>query len=117
MLTRSFIKSFLLIQPKNLSGLSDGMKDGLSEIITKRQMTIQEPTEDEKERIRTRFKYSLKKLSHYDLMIEIFKKLKVGKKYQDKLLQATQQMDMIESDEETLTEFIKDNYKYINKEE
>jgi superfamily I DNA and RNA helicase len=117
MLTRSFIKSFLLIQPKSLSGLSDGMKDGLSEIITKRQMTIQEPSEEEKERIRTRFKYSLKKLSHYDLMIEIFKKLKVGKKYQDKLLQATQQMDMIESDEETLTEFIKDNYKYINKEE
>jgi superfamily I DNA and RNA helicase len=113
MLTRSFIKSFLLIQPKERSGLTEGMKGGLSTIINQNQMIIQEPSEEEKEKIRTRFKYSLKKLSHYDLMMEIFKKLKVIKKHQDKLLQATQQMDMIESDEETLTEFIKDNLKYI----
>lgn len=113
MLTRSFIKSFLLIQPKAQSGLTDEMFEGLKHIVTKRQMIIQEPSEAEIKKIRTRFKYSLKKLSHYDLMMEIFKNLKVDKKYQDKLLQATQQMDMIESDEETLTEFIKDNLKYI----
>ncbi len=113
MLTRSFIKSFLLVQPKNLSGLTDGMINGLKTIITQNQMIIEEPSEEEKKTIRTRFKYSLKKLSHYDLMMEIFKKLKVDKKYQQKLLDAVQQMDMIESDEETLREFIKDNLKYI----
>lgn len=113
MLTRSFLKSFFVTQPGNKSGLTSGMQEGLNHIISQKEMVIQEPSEDEKEKIRTRFKYSLKKLSHYDLMMEIFKELSVEKKYQDKLLQATQQMDMIESDQLTLKEFIQDNLKYI----
>ncbi len=113
MLTRSFLKSFFVTQPGDKSGLTIGMKEGLRHIISQKEMVIQEPSVEEKEKIRTRFQYSLKKLSQYDLMMEIFKELKVEKKYQDKLLQATQQMDMIESDQLTLKEFIKDNLKYI----
>lgn len=113
MLTRSFIKSFFLTQPGNKSGLTAGMQEGLEHIVLEKEMVIQEPTEIEKEKIRTRFKYSLKKLSHFDLMMEIFKELKIEKKYQDKLLQATQQMDMIESDQLTLKDFVKDNLKYV----
>lgn len=113
MLTRSFIKSFLLIPGNAQSGLTEGMKIGLKEIITKKQMVIEEPTEDEKKRIRTSFEYRLKKISHYELMMGIFKNLKVPKKFHDKLFQATQQFDILESDEETLTEFVKDNLKYI----
>ena len=113
MLTRSFIKSFLVIPDNKQSGLTEGMKVGLKEIITNKHMVIQEPTEAEKKKIRTSFEYRLKKMSHYELMMVIFKKLKVEKKLHDKLFQATQQFDMIESDEETLTEFVKDNLKYI----
>jgi len=113
MLTRSFIKSFFVIPESPKSGLTQGMKLGLKEIITKKQMVILEPSESEKKKIRTRFEYRLKKLSHYDLMMEVFKKLKVEQKYHDKLFQATQQFDMAESDIETLTEFVKDNLKYI----
>lgn len=115
MLTRSFLKSFFVTQPGSKSGLTNGMQEGLNHIISHKEMVIQEPSEEEKEKIRTRFKYSLKKLSHFDLMMEIFKELKVEKKYQDKLLQATQQMDMIESDQLTLKEFIQDNLKYIKR--
>jgi superfamily I DNA and RNA helicase len=113
MLTRSFIKSYLVVPEAAQSGLTEGMKVGLRNIITQKEMIIDEPSEKEKDKIRTRFKYSLKKISHFDLMMEIFKKLKIDKKYQDKLLAATQQMEMIESDEETLIEFIKDNLKYV----
>jgi superfamily I DNA and RNA helicase len=113
MLTRSFVRSFLLIPANKDSGLTDGMREGLKEIITNKQMIIDEPSAAEKERIRTRFQYSLKKLSHYDLMMEIFKKLRVDKKFHERLFAMTQQMDLIESDEETLTEFIKDNLKYL----
>ena len=112
MLTRSFIKSYFLV-PSKESGLTKGMKDGLKEIFDSKQMIIKEPSEQEKEKIRTRFRYSLKKISHYDLMINIFKSLKIEKKFHDKLLRATQHLDMIESDEETLVEFVKDNFKYI----
>ena len=112
MLTRSFIKSFLLTQPKSLT---TGMKSSLQEIIDKNQMVIQEPTTAEKVKIQTRFKNSLRKLSHYELMQKIFKKLKVEKQYHDKLFQLTQQMDMLESDEETLIGFIRSNLTYIKK--
>jgi len=98
--------------PKNLT---EDMESGLKEIIVNKQMVIKEPTEKEKEKIRTRFKYSLRKLSHYELMQKIFKELAVEKQLHDKLFQLTQQMDMLESDEETLREFIKDNLKYVKK--
>lgn len=113
MLTRSFIKTYLVVPEKTESGLTRGMFDGLKDIISKKEMIIDEPSEAEKKRIRTRFKYNLKKMSYYDLMITIFKKLKIEKKYQDKLFTVTQQLDMIDSDEETLTDFVKDNFKYI----
>jgi len=113
MLTRSFIKSFLLIPAIKSSGLTDGMKSGLKDIVMNRQMVIVEPSEAEKKKIRTRFETRLKKESHYDIMMSIFKKLKVDKKYYDKLFQTTQNFDMIENDEETLTDFVKDTLKYI----
>lgn len=113
MLTRSFIKSFFLIPNTKNSGLTQGMKDGLNDILTKKQMIIEEPSEQEKARIRTRFKTRLKNMSHYDIMLKIFEDLKVNKKHHNKILQATQQFDMIESDYETLKEFVNDNLKYI----
>lgn len=113
MLTRSFIKSFLLIPDTPKSGLTGEMKTALSEINEHKQMIIDEPSDDEKKNIRTRFEYRIKRMSHYDMMMEIFQKLKIDKKYHDKLFQATQQLDMIESDEETLTEFVRDNIKYL----
>lgn len=113
MLTRSFIKSFFVTQSGSKSGLTEEMQAGLEHIISHKEMIIQEPSEKEKETIRTRFKYSLKKLSHFDLMMEIFKELKVEKRYQETLLQTTQQMDMIESDQITLKEFVNDNLKYL----
>lgn len=112
MLTRSFIKSFLLVAG-NQSGLTEGMKLGLRNIINQKQMIIDEPSDAEKEKIRTRFKYSLKKLSHYDLMMEIFKKLKVEKMYQEKLISLTMQMDMIDEDEETLIDFVTHNIRFL----
>lgn len=113
MLTRSFIKSFFLTQPSHISGLNQAMKDGLAHIVSNQEMVIKEPSDKEKELIQTRFKYSLKKHSHFDLMIAIFKELKIEKKYQENLLQAARKMGMMESDGETLKEFVIDNMKYL----
>ena len=114
MLTRSFIKSYLVIPENDESGLTEGMKEGLQEIINKKEMIVTEPTDKEKELIRTRFESKVAKMSHYDLMISIFKKLKIDKKYHQKLLTATHQLDMVEKDEETLIEWVRDNSKYLN---
>jgi protein associated with RNAse G/E len=67
----------------------------------------------EKETIQTRFKSELVKISHFDLMMQIFKELRIEKVYHEKLLHATQQMGMLESERSTLKEFVKDNLKYI----
>jgi superfamily I DNA and RNA helicase len=112
MLTRSFIQSYLLIQPKSLT---QEMKDGWKEIITNSRMIIQEPSAKEKVKIRTRFKNSTKRQSFYDLMHDVFKNLKIDKRYHEKFFKLTQEVDMQECDEETLFAFIKDNMKYICK--
>ena len=49
MLTRSFIKSYLVISSKETSGLTDEMKAGLQEIILNKRMIINEPSTEEKE--------------------------------------------------------------------
>jgi len=116
MLTRSFIKSYLLIPDNKSSGLTQEMRTGLKEIITNKRMVILEPTEKEKKKIRTSFETRLKKESHYDVMMNVFKKLKVDKELHDKMFTATKQFEMLESDEKTLTAFVKDNLKYVQKE-
>lgn len=113
MLSRSFLISYLLIPNNKSSGLTEEMKTGLKEINKNKQMVIDEPSENEKQKIRTRFEYRMKKTSHFDRMMDVFTKLKVDKKYHDKLFEATQQFDMLESDTQTLTDFVKDNLKYI----
>lgn len=113
MLSRSFIKSYLVIPTSSISDFTKEMQDGLHEITTTQKMTIIEPTEDEKINIQTRFKSSLRRLSYHDMMSEIFKELKVSKKYHEKLMGALQQFDLIESDPEVVKEFIKENLKYL----
>lgn len=114
MLTRSFIKSYLLIQPEERAGgLTAEMKTGLNTIITTNQMVIEEPSEDEKNNIRMRFKSIIAKQSPYDLMLKIFKTLKIKKHHHDKLMALAKDWDLIDEDEEVLTEFFKDNIKYI----
>lgn len=114
MLTRSFIKSYFLTQTGSKSKLTEGMKSGLKNIIDNQVMVIQEPSDSEKDKIRTRFNYNFKKLSHYDQMMEIFAELGIDKKYHEKLMKATQQFDMMEKDRTTLVEFISDNIKYLD---
>jgi len=114
MLTRSFIKTYLIIPNRDDSGLTPKIKDGLKHILTEKEMVIEEPSESEKEKIRTRFKYETKELSHYDLMMKIFEDLEVDKKHHEKLLNASSEIGMGESDEETLRDFIKDTMKYLS---
>lgn len=113
MLSRSFIKSYLVIPPSSFSDFTKEMQDGLHEIITTQKMTIIEPSEEEKINIQTRFKSSLRRLSYHDMMIEIFKELKVQKKYHEKLMGALQQFDLMESDPDIVKDFIKENLKYL----
>ncbi len=95
------------------SGLTNDMLKALDHINSNNEMIIEEPTALEKAKIRTKFKYTVKKMSHYDIMIQIFKELNIDKKHHEKLFKITQQFEMLDSDFETLKEFITDNSKYL----
>lgn len=115
MLTRSFLKSYLLM-PNSQKGLTQGMENGLKNIMAKKQMIIDEPSVEEKEKIRTRFKYSLKKLSFYDRMSIIIKKLKIDKTHLQTLINMAKHIEGIyEADDETLISFARENLKYLKK--
>lgn len=113
MLTRSFIKSYLVVSENPKSGLTTGMKDSLRQIISENRMVINEPTDSEKKKIRTKFEYRRKRLSHYDLMMSVFDRLSIDKQYHDKIFKVTREFEMIDNDEDTLIEFVRDNMKYL----
>jgi len=113
MLTRSFIKSYLVISSKENSGLTNEMKAGLREIILNKRMIIDEPSPQEKELIRTRFKYQLKQQSLYDRLIKVFENLSIEKKYYNKLMEMTQNVDLADQDYSGLEDFVKFNMRYI----
>jgi superfamily I DNA and RNA helicase len=115
MLTRSFIKSFLLVPKTEASGLTDSMKSAWREILTNRQMVIDQPSKKEQENIRTRFETASKQESHYDVMMKIFKKENIDKKYHNKFFNVIRQMELIDNDEETLTNCVRSNRQYLEK--
>lgn len=110
MLTRSFLKSYLLSRP---AALTEKMKDGLKEIIENKRMVIDEPTPIERDKIRTSFKSKIRQKSVYDTLMGIFHSLNIEQQYHQKLFAATQQLEITDADHETLTEFVKDNIKYL----
>jgi superfamily I DNA and RNA helicase len=115
MLTRSFIQSFLLISDKNKPELIQTIKIGLTGIMQNKVMVIKEPSKSEQEGIKARFQSEKQKLSHYELMLQVFKALHVETKFHNRLLKMSQEMELIERDEETLKNFVIDTMKYMPK--
>lgn len=105
-LTRSFIKTYLILSNGEKSGLTLGMKEGLKDIMINKEMVIQEPSNEEKERIRTNFKYKLKRLSYYDLMLKYFKELNIDKQFYDQIIKAVYDLNISDTDDDSLKNLI-----------
>ncbi|MEN5234345.1 DEAD/DEAH box helicase [Sphingobacterium faecium] len=67
MLSRSFIKTYFVLPEKN-SGLIPEIEKGLATILNDQKMIVKEPTEAEKDLIKTSFEYDKKEISKYDLI-------------------------------------------------
>jgi superfamily I DNA and RNA helicase len=113
MLTRSFIKSFLLIPEAQTSGLTDDMKSALREILTNKQMVIDQPSKAEQENIRTRFETASKQESYFDIMTRIFKKLEIDSKHHQKISNAIRDMELADSDEDVLIDYVHSQKKFL----
>ena len=88
MLTRSFLKTLLFL-PENNSGITERIKKGYKEIMQKRSMTIQIPSEKEKQQIETRFNAAKSRRPIVDIIKEYISKLDLSAQDADKLLKVS----------------------------
>jgi len=111
MLTRSFIKSYLLI--KNDENI-DIQQNGLNIINEKKCIRTIEPTNNEKKEIEKTI-IQLKEeqnISYKDFLIQIFNDLKIDSKCRKKLEKMISDMLNNSFDKDVIINFIEDNKKY-----
>jgi superfamily I DNA and RNA helicase len=113
MLTRSFIQSYLLITKGSKLGLTDGMKEGLTEIIKNQRMLVTEPTEEEKLAIRTKIEYEVKSTSLYDMLESIFEELQIPDEQHSKLTSTVNGLGHVEWEFEKLKDFVRYTYNNV----
>lgn len=93
MLTRSFLRSYLLVQDRENSGLTQEILDGAKEIMEEHKMVITVPSEAEQKEILTRFDIEKQPLSLRERATNIMAKLKVNDKTQVKIFEMLKQAD------------------------
>ena len=121
MLTRSFIKSYLIFPDGEDTGLNDEIKEGVKSIMESGMMRIAMPTEVEKEEIWTRFDIENQPMSLHDRADKIMNDLKVNSKSREKIFEMIKAMDTEDtySDEmsDVLEEMIKNALAMVEKRE
>lgn len=112
MLSRSFIKTYLLIPEKN-SGLTENIERGLEQIMTTKKMIITEPGQEEKKLIQTNFDYEKKELSKYDLIIEVMREESIEQDKFEKIQGMLLNTNIEDQDKESIRDFIIKTSDYI----
>ncbi|MGJ1436080.1 DEAD/DEAH box helicase [Sphingobacterium siyangense] len=112
MLSRSFIKTYLVIPEKN-SGLTENIQMGLNEIMKTKQMVITEPGPEEKKIIQTNFDYEKRELSKYDLIQEVMKEESIEVDKFEKIQGMLLNTNIEDQDKESIREFIIKTIDYI----
>lgn len=93
MLTRSFLRSYLLVQQRDNNGLTQEILDGAKEIMTNHNMVITVPSEAEQMEILTRFDIEKQPLSLRERASNIMLNLKVNDKTREKIFEMLKQAD------------------------
>ena len=93
MLTRSFLRSYLLVQKGDNSGLTQEIMDGAKEIMETKKMVVSVPSEEEQSDIITRFEIEKQPLSLRERATNIMGGMQVSKKTQDKIFEMLKQAD------------------------
>ena len=119
MLTRSFIKSYLIFPTGEDTGLNDEIMKGVKGIMESGMMRIAMPTEKEKEEIWTRFDIENQPMSLHDRADKIMNDLKVKPRSREKIFEMIKAMDTEDtySDEmsDVLEEMIKNALAMVEK--
>ena len=110
MLSRSFLNSYLIISDNSNNGLSDGIINGLNEILRTQKMTVRKPSDSEVKDIETRFKKAQLTINKpfAEILSEIMSEIALPKQQSDKLIRIIlNEFHWENYDEEILKEKIK----------
>lgn len=113
-LTRSFIKSYMLISECVDNDLLEKISCGLGRINETGCITTIEPTAEEKERIKTKIQ-SYKNQSFYDFVQGIFDELQIEKQFRDKLFSIVKATAGDNFDDDNIKEIIGFNYSKMQR--
>jgi superfamily I DNA and RNA helicase len=115
MLTRSFIQSILIVTQTINIGLKKQLKYGLKKIYEDGCMCVKEPSEKEKDEIKTKLEAHESQLSLYDTFSEICDKLKISRIDTQRLLDSYIKLFSDEDpiDKEKITQWIKFNNEQL----
>jgi superfamily I DNA and RNA helicase len=107
MLSRSFIKSYLLV-PTIDNGITESIKKGLKEIKRNHQMTIRIPSEQEIQSIQTRFTRAKERKPLAEIVDGLLIEMKVGKEKRNRIIDFTTNLGWEGySEEEIKTKLVK----------
>ncbi len=114
MLTRSFLRSYLLISDHENEALLNPISQGLERLYESDAIVVDEPTAPERARIKTTIEYdSSEKQSYYDFVHEIFDELNVMPLYQAQLYERVNDLLPGCFDREKVYDYAKITYRIM----
>lgn len=115
MLTRSFIKTYLLTSLDNNEGLIEELEIGLRTINTDGSLKVVAPSDDEKKRIRTIIDYEESNTSYYDFVYKIFDDLDIPPGMRSKLYSIVKDVVGKDFDYNNVRETVEFNFGKMSK--
>lgn len=115
MLTRSFIKSYLLTSLDNNEDLIERLESGLQTINSEGCLKVTAPSEEEKKQIKTTIDYRETSISYYDFVYGIFNDLDIPAEMRSKLYDAVKIVVGEDFDYDNVREFVEFNFKKMSK--
>lgn len=112
MLTRSFIKSYLLMGDGN-KDLQNEIEKGLDAINEHGYMDINVPPREVISKIRTTIKYDEKNISHYDLVTKVFDDLQIEPIFRTSLYNTVKTIMPDSFDVDKITTLVRFNYEIM----
>ncbi len=113
-LTRSFIKTYLLLSETSNRSLIDQLESGLNELNETGQMNVVAPTEEEKKSIKTTIVSVDNNKSWYDFIYELFDELKILPLFRSTLYDSLKHIIGDNFDPDTAKETIMFNYEKMS---
>jgi len=110
MLTRSFLKTYLLISHDSNIELCEKLEAGLDIIKSKGSLDVDIPSEEEKELIKTTITYDEGNVSLYELVYKVFDELDVSQEFRTDLYEATKKIARGNFDYAELRNIVEFNY-------